>query len=56
MHILGAEATELIAEFGLGKTLKAPVAEFAHTIRAHPTIAEAAMEAALGALGQAIHI
>lgn len=56
VHILGAEATELIAEFGLGKTLEATVAEFAHTIHAHPTMAEAVMEAALGALGQAIHL
>ncbi len=56
VHILGAEATELIAEFGLGKTLEATVAEFAYTIHAHPTMAEAVMEAALGALGQAIHI
>ncbi|MBI2879583.1 MAG: dihydrolipoyl dehydrogenase [Candidatus Rokubacteria bacterium] len=56
VHILGAEATELIAEFGLGKTLEATVAELAHTIHAHPTMAEAIMEAALGALGRAIHL
>ena len=56
VHILGAEATELIAEFGLGKTLEATVEEVAHTIHPHPTIAEAVMEAALDALGQAIHV
>lgn len=56
VHILGAEATELIAEFGLGKTLEATVAELAHTIHAHPTMAEAVMEAALGAMGRAIHL
>jgi dihydrolipoamide dehydrogenase len=56
VHILGAEATELIAEFGLGKTLEATVEEVGHTIHAHPTMAEAAMEAALDAMGQAIHL
>jgi dihydrolipoamide dehydrogenase len=56
VHILGAEATELIAEFGLGKTLEATVAEIGHTIHAHPTMAEAVMEAALAAMGQAIHL
>ncbi|MGH7322969.1 MAG: dihydrolipoyl dehydrogenase [Candidatus Rokuibacteriota bacterium] len=56
VHILGAEATELIAEFGLGKTLEATVEEVAHTIHAHPTIAEAVMEAALDAMGHAIHL
>jgi dihydrolipoamide dehydrogenase len=55
-HILGAEATELIAEFGLGKTLEATVEEVGHTIHAHPTMAEAVMEAALDAMGQAIHL
>jgi dihydrolipoamide dehydrogenase len=56
VHILGAEATELIAEFGLGKTLEATVEEVGHTIHAHPTMAEAVMEAALDAMGQAIHL
>ncbi len=56
VHILGAEATELIAEFGLGKTLEATVEEVARTIHAHPTMSEAVMEAALDALGQAIHL
>ncbi len=56
VHILGAEATELIAEFGLGKTLEATVEEIAHTIHAHPTMSEAVMEAALDAMGQAIHL
>jgi len=56
VHIVGAEATELIAEFGLGKTLEATVAEVGHTIHAHPTLSEAVMEAALDAMGQAIHL
>jgi dihydrolipoyl dehydrogenase len=56
VHILGAEATELIAELVLGKTLEATVEEVGHTIHAHPTMAEAVMEAALDAMGQAIHL
>jgi dihydrolipoamide dehydrogenase len=56
VHILGAEATELIAEFGLGRTLEATVEEVGHTIHAHPTLSEAVMEAALDAMGQAIHL
>jgi dihydrolipoamide dehydrogenase len=56
VHILGAEATELIAEFGLGKTLEATVEEVGHTVHAHPTMSEAVMEAALDAMGQAIHL
>ncbi len=55
-HIIGPQATELIAEVGLGKTLEATVAEVGHTIHAHPTLSEAVMEAALDALGQAIHL
>jgi dihydrolipoamide dehydrogenase len=56
VHILGAEATELIAELGLGRTLEATVEEVGHTIHAHPTMSEAVMEAALDAMGQAIHL
>ncbi|MBI3457823.1 MAG: dihydrolipoyl dehydrogenase [Candidatus Rokubacteria bacterium] len=56
VHILGAEATELIAELGLGKTLEATVEEVGHTMHAHPSMSEAVMEAALDAMGQAIHL
>ena len=49
-------ATELIHEFALGRTLEATLEEIVHTIHAHPTMSEAALEAVLGALGQAIHL
>jgi dihydrolipoamide dehydrogenase len=55
-HIVGAEATELIHEFAVGRTLEATLEEIIHTIHAHPTLSEAALEATLAALGQAIHI
>ncbi|OLC12690.1 MAG: dihydrolipoyl dehydrogenase [Candidatus Rokubacteria bacterium 13_1_40CM_69_27] len=55
-HIVGPDATEVIHEFAVGRTLEATLEEIVHTIHAHPTLSEAALEAALGALGQAIHI
>jgi dihydrolipoamide dehydrogenase len=56
VHILGPEATEIIHEFAVGRTLEATLEELMHTIHAHPTLSEAALEATLAALGQAIHI
>jgi dihydrolipoamide dehydrogenase len=56
VHIIGPEATEIIHEFAVGRTLEATLEEFIHTIHAHPTLSEAAFEATLGALGQAIHL
>ena len=56
VHIVGPEATEIIHEFAVGRTLEATVEEIVHTIHAHPTLSEAALEATLAALGQAIHI
>ncbi len=55
-HILGSEATEMIAEFGMAKHMEATYKEFAHTVHAHPTLSESMMEAALNAYGEAIHI
>lgn len=56
VHIVGPEATEVIHEFAVGRTLEATLEEIIHTIHAHPTLSEAALEATLGALGRAIHI
>jgi dihydrolipoamide dehydrogenase len=56
VHIIGPEATEIIHEFAVGRTLEATVDEIMHTIHAHPTLSEAALEATLAAMGQAIHI
>ena len=55
-HIIGSEATELIAEYGLAIELEAGVEEIHQTIHAHPTLSEAVMEAAAASLGEAIHI
>ncbi|WP_043583425.1 dihydrolipoyl dehydrogenase [Geminisphaera colitermitum] len=55
-HIIGNEATELIAEYGLAIELEASVEEIHQTIHAHPTLSEAIMEAAASSMGEAIHI
>ncbi len=55
-HIIGAEATELIAELGMAKSLESTSVELAKTIHAHPTLSEMIMEAAAAADGEAIHI
>jgi dihydrolipoamide dehydrogenase len=56
VHIIGAHATELIAEAGLARYLNASVHEMATTIHPHPTVSEVIGEAAHDALGHAIHI
>ncbi|MHC1737122.1 MAG: dihydrolipoyl dehydrogenase [Ignavibacteriaceae bacterium] len=55
-HIIGAEATELIAELGIVKALEGTGHSILKTIHAHPTLSEAIMEAAANAYGEAIHI
>ena len=55
-HIIGAEATELIAELGLAITLEATADEIDATIHAHPTLSEMVHEASEQAYGHAIHI
>ncbi|MEE8335123.1 MAG: dihydrolipoyl dehydrogenase [Candidatus Neomarinimicrobiota bacterium] len=54
-HIVGSEATELIAELGVAKTLETTWQELALTVHAHPTLSEAIMEAALDAFGRSVH-
>ncbi len=55
-HIVGAEATEMIAELGLAQMHPSPLTAIASTIHAHPTLSEAVLEAALDATGKAIHL
>jgi dihydrolipoamide dehydrogenase len=54
-HIVGAGATELIAELALAMTLEATPVEIAGTVHAHPTLSEAILEAALSAEGRSIN-
>ena len=55
-HIVGPHATELIAEFVLGRHLESTVEEMERAIHPHPTLSEGVAEGALAALGRAIHI
>jgi dihydrolipoamide dehydrogenase len=54
-HIVGGEATEMIAELCMARALKAKASDIFETIHAHPTLSEAVMEAAAAAHGHAIH-
>ncbi|MDQ3388309.1 MAG: dihydrolipoyl dehydrogenase [Gemmatimonadota bacterium] len=55
-HIVGPHATELIAEFVVGRHLETTVEEMDRAMHPHPTLSEAVGEAALAALGRALHI
>jgi dihydrolipoamide dehydrogenase len=55
VHIIGASATDLIAEACAALHLEATDEELVHTIHAHPTLSEAVGEAAHAAFGHAIH-
>lgn len=55
-HIIGPNASELIAEAVLAIRLRASVAQIAETSHAHPTLAEAIKEAALAAGPGALHL
>jgi dihydrolipoyl dehydrogenase len=55
-HILGADATELIAELVVAKRLETTAKDIFHAVHAHPTLSEAVMEAAAAAYGEAINI
>ncbi|MBA2482753.1 MAG: dihydrolipoyl dehydrogenase [Planctomycetes bacterium] len=54
-HLVGYDATELLAELGLAMKLECTAREIMETIHAHPTLSEAVMEAAADALGQCVH-
>jgi dihydrolipoamide dehydrogenase len=55
-HIVGPHATELIAEFVLGRHLEATVEEMEKAMHPHPTLSEGVAEGALMALGRPIHV
>lgn len=55
-HIIGPEATELISEITLAKSMEATYETIVKTVHAHPTLAESIMEAAANAYGKSIHI
>ncbi|HHV17713.1 MAG TPA: dihydrolipoyl dehydrogenase [Thermoanaerobacterales bacterium] len=55
VHIIGPQATELIAEAALAIKLECTAEELANTIHAHPTLSETVMEAAFDLLEEPVH-
>ena len=54
-HMIGAEVTELIQGYIVGRQLETTEAELMETIFPHPTLSEMMHEAVLDAYGRAIH-
>ncbi|MGJ3230436.1 MAG: dihydrolipoyl dehydrogenase [Oceanicaulis sp.] len=54
-HMIGAEVTELIQGYAVGKTLETTEAELMHTVFPHPTLSEMMHESVLDAYGRVIH-
>ncbi len=55
-HIVGPEATELIAEMGLAINVGSKADDIIHTVHAHPTLSEGIMEACANAFGKSINV
>jgi dihydrolipoamide dehydrogenase len=55
-HIVGPAASELIAEFVIGRHLEATAEEMERAMHPHPTLSEAVAEAALDSLGRVVHM
>ena len=55
-HILGPQASSLIAELATAMELGASAEDIARSVHAHPTLPEAVKEAAMAVAGRAIHI
>ena len=55
-HMIGAEVTELIQGYTVGKTAELVEADFMNTVFPHPTLSEMMHESVLGAYGRALHI
>ena len=55
-HLVGPNVSELVAEVVLGFEYRASADDIGITVHAHPTLSEATKEAALAALGRALHI
>lgn len=56
IHAVGAHVSELSGEFAHALEMGALLEDMSHTIHVHPTMSETVPEAALAALGHAIHI
>ena len=55
-HMIGAEVTELIQGYTIGKTAELVETDFIQTVFPHPTLSEMMHESVLAAFGRVIHI
>ena len=55
-HMVGAEVTEMIQGYTIGKTAELVEQDFMQTVFPHPTISESMHESVLAAYGRALHI
>ncbi len=55
-HMVGAEVTELIQGYAVGKTAELVETDFINTVYPHPTISETMHESVLAAYGRVLHI
>ena len=55
-HMVGAEVTEMIQGYVVGRTLETTEEDLMHTVFPHPTLSEMMHESVLDAYDQAIHI
>ena len=55
-HMIGAEVTELIQGYVIGRTLETTEEDLMHTVFPHPTLSEMMHESVLDAYGRALHI
>ena len=54
-HIIGAEATEMISTFVLGRSMEAVEEDFMHACLPHPTLSEMIAESVLASEGRALN-
>ena len=52
---MGPEVTELLGELSMNRLLEGTVRELGTMVHAHPSLSEVVKEAALAAIGEALH-
>jgi dihydrolipoamide dehydrogenase len=55
-HMIGAEVTELVQGFVIGKTLETTEAELIRSVFPHPTLSEMMHESTMAAFGRVVHL
>jgi dihydrolipoamide dehydrogenase len=55
-HMIGPNVSDLLSEVVLAMEYRGTADDIGETVHSHPTLSETVKEAALGALGRALHI